>query len=230
MKYHLISPNFLDRSPLSPALNAYGRSQTTRLYATQFYTGLVIYFLGDLSAQSIRAETYDPYRTAGALIIGGLAAIPTFRWCVHFAAFLISSISLPGQPPNCQVRLRGYTLQLPSKTLSLLAKITISQIVFTPISSSFFFRMQSLLSGDSLPEIWKRIKRTVPTSFVNSCKIWPAATAFLFTFVGVQYRSEFLGSVAVGWQTYVSFFNRKVEDTQRRERAVSESEVGRGGR
>ena len=103
-----------------------------------------------------------------------------------------------------------------SKALSLLTKVTVSQVVFTPVSNSFFFGMQSILSGNSLEATWERIKRTVPTSFVNSCKVWPAATAFSFTFVGVQFHSIFLGVVAVGWQTYVSYLNRRVEDVQKR--------------
>ena len=75
--------------------------------------------------------------------------------------------------------------------------------------------MHALLSGLSPLQTWQRIRDTVPTSFVNSCKIWPAATAFSFTFVGVQYQSVFLGLVAVGWQCYVSFLNAGVERKER---------------
>jgi protein Mpv17 len=98
-----------------------------------------------------------------------------------------------------------------SKFLSIATKVTVNQIAFTPIFNSYFFGMQSLLSGDSLLQVWERIKRTVPTSMINSCKLWPAVTAFSFTFIDPQYRSIFAGVIAIGWQTYLSFLNRTAE-------------------
>lgn len=46
---------------------------------------------------------------------------------------------------------------------------------------------------------------------LNSCKLWPAVTAFSFTFIDAQYRSIFAGFIAIGWQTYLSYLNRKAE-------------------
>ena len=114
-----------------------------------------------------------------------------------------------------------------SKALSLVTKVTVNQICFTPIFNTYFFGMQSLLSGDSLPEVWERIKRTVPISMINSCKLWPAVTAFSFTFIDAQYRSIFAGFVAIGWQTYLSYLNRKAEVEEAAQRAIG-SEVEEG--
>lgn len=108
-----------------------------------------------------------------------------------------------------------------SKILSLATKVTVNQIVFTPIFNTYFFGMQSLLSGDSPPEIWERIKRTVPTSIINSYKLWPAVTAFNFTFIDPQYRSIFAGFIAVGWQTYLSYLNRTAEIAEAAQRAIN---------
>lgn len=92
--------------------------------------------------------------------------------------------------------------------------------------------MQALLSGDSFAEAWERIKRTVPVSFVNSCKLWPAVTAFSFTYIHPQYRALFagqsatrhrfnatnayspLGLIAIGWQSYLSWLNQRAEDEE----------------
>lgn len=49
----------------------------------------------------------------------------------------------------------------------------------------------------------------LPISFVNSCKLWPAVTAFSFTYVPPQFRNVFSGGVAIGWQTYLSWLNQK---------------------
>jgi protein Mpv17 len=69
--------------------------------------------------------------------------------------------------------------------------------------------MQSLLSGATFPEVIERIKNTVPTSWINSCKVWPAITAFSFTYIPQQYRSIFAGVIAIGWQTYLSLLNQR---------------------
>lgn len=72
--------------------------------------------------------------------------------------------------------------------------------------------MQALLAGESLQQSWARVQQTVPVSVVNSLKVWPAVTAFSFTFVPLEYRSIFAGVFAVGWQTYLMFLNRKAEE------------------
>ena len=74
--------------------------------------------------------------------------------------------------------------------------------------------MQALLAGEGVEEVLGRIRRTVPVSFVNSLKLWPAVTAFSFAFVPMEYRSIFAGVIAVGWQTYLSFLNRVAEDEE----------------
>lgn len=66
----------------------------------------------------------------------------------------------------------------------------------------------------SLYATWDHIKRTVPTSAINSCKLWPAVTAFSFTFINAQYRSIFAGVIAIGWQTYLSYLNRTAEEVE----------------
>jgi protein Mpv17 len=69
--------------------------------------------------------------------------------------------------------------------------------------------MQSLLTGMTIPETIERIKNTVPVSWINSCKLWPAVTAFMFAFVPIEYRSIFGGVIAIGWQTYLSILNQR---------------------
>lgn len=107
-----------------------------------------------------------------------------------------------------------------SRMLSLATKVTVNQIVFTPVFNSYFFGMQSLLSGDTVLEAWERIKRTVPTSFINSCKLWPAVTAFSFTYIQPQYRALFAGVIAVGWQSYLSWLNQRAAHEERLKKSL----------
>ncbi|KAF3004848.1 hypothetical protein E8E13_004869 [Curvularia kusanoi] len=206
-------PSWLWLEPVIEPFRAYGRVQQRKPYLTQLVSSLVIYFVGDLVAQSITApegkaeeqknaeqeeeeeergwvqqwsEDRDWARTGRALVIGGISSIPSYKWFVWLS----------------------QNFNYSSKILSLTTKVVVNQLLFTPIFNSYFFGMQTLLAGASFDEIVQRIKHTVPTSWINSCKLWPAVTAFSFTYIPIQYRSIFGGVIAIGWQTYLSLLNQ----------------------
>ncbi|KAI1410261.1 hypothetical protein F5Y13DRAFT_168039 [Hypoxylon sp. FL1857] len=175
--------------PLTRAGQAYARAQRNRPYTTQIASALVIYLAADVSAQRIGGKEYVPERTVRNLIIGAVAAVPNFLWFVWLS--------------------RNFNYA--SHALSIGVKIVVNQLVFTTLFNSYFFGAQALLAGESLSETWDRVRRTVPVSWVNAWKLWPAVTAFSFTFIPIEYRSVFAGVVAVGWQTYLSYLNRQAE-------------------
>ncbi|KAL2267338.1 hypothetical protein VTJ83DRAFT_4615 [Remersonia thermophila] len=182
--------NFWQRlGPFTRAAQAYARAQRKRPYVTQVCTSLFIYFCSDISAQSMGGRDYDPTRTARSLLIGSLSSIPSYHWFVWLSE-------------NFNYR---------SRLLSIATKVVVNQICFTPVFNTYFFGMQALLSGATLAETWERIVHTVPVSCVNSCKLWPAVTAFSFAFLPLEYRPVFGGVIAVGWQTYLSYLNRLAE-------------------
>ncbi|EMR68574.1 putative mpv17 pmp22 family protein [Eutypa lata UCREL1] len=127
----------------------------------------------------------------------------------------------------------SHHFNYPSHILSIAVKVAVNQTCFTPLFNTYFFGAQALLSGDTLAETWERVRRTVPVSCANSLKLWPAVTAFSFTYVPLEYRSVFAGVVAVGWQTYLSFLNRQAELREDGEKklvaAVTAASVGNGG-
>jgi protein Mpv17 len=198
-------------------LNSYSRVHKQRPYMVQIVSTLIIYFFGDMAAQrmnptprdetdeaaSASSSTYDPQRTARALLIGGLAAIPGYQWFLYLA--------------------RNFNY--PSKAGSIVVKVLVNQIVFTPIFNSYFFGMQSALSGAGLSEIVERIKNTVPTSWKNSWKLWPVVTAFSFAFVRVELRGLFAGVIAIGWQTYLSILNQRAAKMEKGEHTSVKGEV-----
>ncbi|KAH6855963.1 hypothetical protein B0I37DRAFT_389369 [Chaetomium sp. MPI-CAGE-AT-0009] len=182
--------NFWQRlGPLTRAAQAYARAQRKRPYVTQVCTSLAIYLCSDISAQSMGGRDYDPTRTARSLMIGSISAIPSYNWFVWLSE----------------------SFNYRSRLLSLATKVVVNQICFTPVFNTYFFGMQALLSGATLPETWERITKTVPVSCLNSCKLWPAVTAFTFAFLPLEYRPVFGGVIAVGWQTYLSYLNRMAE-------------------
>ena len=133
------------------------------------------------------------------MLIGSLASIPGYKWFIFL----------------------GNHFNYRSHILSLVVKVCINQTFFTPLFNTYFFGMQTLLAGGSWADAKERVINTVPVSWKNSWKVWPAVTAFSFTYVPWQYRNVFAGVIAVFWQTYLSWLNRREE---RREVKVAEKE------
>ncbi|KAL1997901.1 hypothetical protein VTN02DRAFT_469 [Thermoascus thermophilus] len=198
-------------SPIGRFGRFYGRAQEKRPYVTQLCSSLVVYLCGDLSAQLLFPSDghghvpgqegsegsdgemrgggggYDPLRTLRHLTVGLVSSIPSYKWFMFL----------------------HHHFNYASKPLSILAKVCVQQACFTPVFNTYFFSMQSLLAGASLEETWARLQKAVPTSIKNSVKLWPAVTAFSFLYVPPHFRSVFGGTVAVGWQTYLSWLNQK---------------------
>jgi protein Mpv17 len=161
---------------------------------TQLESSLIIYYLGDLCSQTISSNVfldaqYEPIRGLRAMLIGSISSIPSYKWFLFL----------------------GNNFNYSSHLLSLTVKVVINQTFFTPIFNTYFFGMQTLLSGGSWQDAKERVINTVPVSWYNSCKVWPAVTAFSFTFIPWQYRNVFAGVIAIGWQSYLTWLNRKEE-------------------
>ncbi|EME42111.1 hypothetical protein DOTSEDRAFT_115486, partial [Dothistroma septosporum NZE10] len=185
--------------PIRIPFRVYNGMQSRSPLLTQWESTLIIYFLGDLSAQTVQTNVYtegryEPVRGIRAMIIGGISSIPSYKWFLWL----------------------GRHFNYSSHLLSLAAKIVFSQMIFTPIFNTYFFGMHTLLAGGTFEEARERVIKTVPVSFVNSWKVWPAVTAFTFTFIRPQNRSVFAGIVAIGWQTYLSWLNRDAEAAERK--------------
>ncbi|KIV94906.1 hypothetical protein PV10_02627 [Exophiala mesophila] len=192
--------------PVSTFFNWFHKTQLKRPYTVQLCTTLTTYFAGDLLAQDLGGERYDGSRTLRMLFIGAVAAIPGYKWFLFL----------------------GRNFNYASKALSIAVKVAVNQAVFTPVFNSYFFGMQAVLTGEGPHGVITRIKGTVPTSMVNSLKLWPAVTAFSFWFIQPQYRFMFSGIFAVAWQGYLSFLNRKEEKIEEKIDSLSHPVIPEG--
>ncbi|OAA57769.1 Mpv17/PMP22 [Cordyceps fumosorosea ARSEF 2679] len=188
--------------PLTQVATAFGRAQQKRPYVVQTLSAMVIFIAADVSAQNISGSEYDPVRTTRTTFIGALFAIPQYRWFHVLARYF------------------NYK----SKALSIAAKVAFNQVTFAVAFPTYFFGMQALLSGESLSGTLRRLQDTVPRSWQNSWKVWPAAMAFNLSFVPLEYRALFSGMIAIGWQTYLSWMNRQAELKEKAEVQVAEGD------
>lgn len=86
-----------------------------------------------------------------------------------------------------------------------------NQLLFATYMNVYFFSMQALLSGDGIGGAVQRVRDTLLTSWINSCKIWPIVMAFNLSYVPLEYRALFAGIINLGWQAYLSLLNRWAE-------------------
>ncbi|GKT93554.1 dihydroorotate oxidase [Colletotrichum tofieldiae] len=168
-----------------------------------------------------RAQRKRPLTTHGTLLRGvacyvGVVVVVLLLLLLLLLLFLLLVVAVVGHSSLIELVFHRFiflsqNFNYASRLLSLGTKVVVNQVCFTPIFNSYFFGMQAFLAGDNFEQIIERIRRTVPVSIVNSCKLWPAVTAFSFSFIPMEYRSVFSGVIAVGWQTYLSFLNRQAE-------------------
>lgn len=134
-------------TPLTRPFKAYTAMQTRRPLLIQFESSLIIYFLGDLSAQTLSSDTpYEPIRGLRALVIAAFISIPGYKYFLWL----------------------GNHFNYRSKVLSIVTKVVVNQTFFTPVFNTYFFGMQCLLSGSSWAEARRRVVETVPVSWKNS--------------------------------------------------------------
>ncbi|RMZ80097.1 hypothetical protein DV737_g3185, partial [Chaetothyriales sp. CBS 132003] len=179
--------------PVTQFLGWFHRTQGRRPLTVQLFMTLLTYLTGDLVAQEIGGEEYNPWRTLRMLTIGAIAAVPGYKWFIWL----------------------GNHFNYPSRWGSIFIKTCVQQAVFTPVFNTYFFSMQAILTGESPSGVIERVKAAVPVSIRNSLKLWPAVTAFSFAFIRPEYRFMFSGIFAVCWQAYLSFLNRSEEKLER---------------
>jgi len=134
--------------PISRPFRAYGSMQKRSPLLTQFSSSLIIYYLGDLSAQSMSSSffadaPYEPVRGLRALLIASIISIPGYKYFLWL----------------------GNHFNYRSHLLSLATKVIVNQTLFTPLFNTYFFGMQSLLSGSTFQEAKRRVIDTVPISW-----------------------------------------------------------------
>jgi protein Mpv17 len=156
-------PSWLWLEPIYGPFRAYGRVQQRKPYMTQFISSLVIYFVGDLVAQSIAepipkeaaveedeekgwvqewSDNRDWHRTGRSLMIGGVSSIPAYKWFLWL----------------------GNNFNYGSKILSLTTKVSHASTKSPPVQlltlqlgcckpSSLYSNLQLLLFRHAMPSL-----------------------------------------------------------------------------
>jgi hypothetical protein len=92
----------------------------------------------------------------------------------------------------------GQSFNFRSKLLAISIRVLVNQILFAPVFLCAFFTLQNTFQASRLVsprETVEKLKKTIPTAYGNSCRLWPAVTAINFWIVPFEYRALFGGMI-----------------------------------
>lgn len=131
------------QNPLVSFFEWFSRSQTRRPYLTQLCVTPVIFCIGDFSAQMIgHGDDFDYYSSLRSIIIGSVIANPTYKWFLFL----------------------GRSFNNKSFPLSLGAKVTANQAIYTPLFNIYFFASHEILAGDGIEGCIQRVEEKASIS------------------------------------------------------------------
>ncbi|CAL8073337.1 unnamed protein product [Orchesella dallaii] len=92
-----------------------------------------------------------------------------------------------------------------SKLRTAVVKMAVDQGIFAPIFIGNFLGINSLTQGNSLSQMKNDVSKNFKDVVISNYKLWPAVQLISFSVVPLQYRVLFVQSVAVFWNTYLSW-------------------------
>lgn len=87
----------------------------------------------------------------------------------------------------------------------VLKKVFVDQVVFAPTFLLFFLGAIGTLQGKSWESLKSDIKENYPDVLITNYYIWPCVQLINFYYVPLQYQVLIVQSVALFWNTYLSW-------------------------
>eukprot|EP00102_Acyrthosiphon_pisum_P019810 XP_016657020.1 PREDICTED: protein Mpv17-like [Acyrthosiphon pisum] len=84
-------------------------------------------------------------------------------------------------------------------------KISVDQLIASPIINGAVLIMSRVFNGDKWPQIQNKLEEDFVKVMLNSYLIWPAVQTFNFIIVPQQYRVLAVQVVSLAWNIYLSF-------------------------
>ena len=91
------------------------------------------------------------------------------------------------------------------KYASMLLRVGVDQIGFSPVGISLYFVVMGLMQGKPWPDIKQNWDNNfIPTLLVN-WTVWPTFQAINFNLIPVGYRLMAVNVVSIGWNAFLSY-------------------------
>ncbi|KAK6057111.1 Mpv17 / PMP22 family protein [Cooperia oncophora] len=169
---------------------AFQRSLNRRPLLTQVVATGAICGAGDVCCQLVlerrTSKTYDVYRTGRFFVLGSFFITPALnRW------FKVLE-KINGNPK-----------------LDPLKRMLVDQFAFAPFFNAVILFNLRILEGYGIEKSWSKMKEDWWTIYSTSLKIWPAVQLANFYLIPLNMRVIVVQSVALFWNTYLSFKTQK---------------------
>ncbi|XP_076398353.1 mitochondrial inner membrane protein MPV17 [Megachile rotundata] len=90
----------------------------------------------------------------------------------------------------------------------VLKKVCCDQLFFAPIFIGVLLSVIGMLQGNDLENLQNKLKKEYPDILKNNYKLWPIVQLVNFYFIPLQYQVLKVQSVALLWNTYISYRTR----------------------
>ncbi|XP_006612128.1 protein Mpv17 [Apis dorsata] len=105
-----------------------------------------------------------------------------------------------------------------SKTgIAVLKKVACDQLIFAPAGLGIVLTTVGLLQGKDFEQIKTKLSNEYLDILLNNYKIWPIIQLINFYFIPLQYQVLLVQSVAILWNTYVSYKTFTLGEQQKRQ-------------
>nr|XP_022315809.1 mpv17-like protein 2 [Crassostrea virginica] len=96
----------------------------------------------------------------------------------------------------------------------VLKKIGVDQIIFTPIITCIFFGGMGLLEGKDVKGAVNEIKNNFIAVYSVDCCVWPPAQYINFHLIPARFRSVYVSSMTLCWNTFLSYMKHRDMTTE----------------
>ncbi|EAL62176.1 pmp22 family protein [Dictyostelium discoideum AX4] len=86
-------------------------------------------------------------------------------------------------------------------------KLTIDQVVCSPVFNFLFFSGMGILEGKSKDDIVEKLKKDWLTTYVSDCVVWPFINFVNFAYISSIHRVTFMNVCNIGWGAFLAKMN-----------------------
>lgn len=87
----------------------------------------------------------------------------------------------------------------------VLKKVSCDQLLFAPVFLAVLLSTIGIFQGNSVEELQMKLKNEYLDILKNNYKLWPIVQLCNFYFIPLQYQVLIVQSVALLWNTYISY-------------------------
>ncbi|GMM34037.1 ethanol metabolism protein [Saccharomycopsis crataegensis] len=141
---------------------------------------------------------FDFSRTLRSVIYGSVIFSPVgFHWYKF-----ISGVRSP-------IRLAAGSTSRLQKALDLFTRVSVDQIIFSPLAVGMYFSVMPLLETGSWSEMKERLEENFKLTLLTNWKVWPIFQLFNLSIVPLEFRLISSNILGVFWNCFLSYQNNK---------------------